>query len=179
MIVKKTKFKGILLFNKKSFTDTRGYFREIFKKNYLNKNFKFEYLSLSKKNVIRGLHLQTRNPQAKFITVLKGKIFDIALDLRKNSKTFGKYHRIILSGDKNHSIYIPEGFAHGFCTLENDTLMHYNCTEYRDIKSETGIQWNDIDLKIKWPINNPILSQKDKKNISFKSFMKNYKKELS
>jgi len=176
MNVKKTKFKGILLFNKKSFSDTRGYFREIFKKNYLKKNFKFEYLSLSKKNVIRGLHIQTKKPQGKFITVLKGKIFDIALDLRKNSKTFGKCHSIILSGYKNQSIYIPEGFAHGFCTLENDTLMHYNCTEYRDIKSENGIQWNDSDLKIQWPAQDPIVSMKDRKNLNLKDFKKKFLK---
>ena len=170
MKIIKTKFKDLKIYKKDTYRDNRGFFRELFLNNKLNKKFPFDVMSFSKKNVIRGLHLQTKNPQGKFVTVLRGKIFDVAVDCRKNSKTFGKYFSIILSEKDNHSLYIPEGFAHGFCSLSKYTLMHYKCTNYRDKKSEAGILWNDDELKIKWPIKNPILSKKDKKNFSFKDF---------
>ena len=170
MKIIKTKFKDLKIYKKDTYRDNRGFFRELFLNNKLNKKFPFDVMSFSKKNVIRGLHLQTKNPQGKFVTVLRGKIFDVAVDCRKNSKTFGKYFSIILSEKDNHSLYIPEGFAHGFCSLSKYTLMHYKCTNYRHKKSEAGILWNDDELKIKWPIKNPILSKKDKKNFSFKDF---------
>ena len=119
-----------------------------------------------KKNVIRGLHLQKKDSQGKYVTVLNGKAFDVAVDLRKKSKTFGKYVSIVLSGSQNISFYIPPGFAHGFCALENNTIMHYKCTNYRDEKSELGIIWNDPRLNIKWPIKKPIISKRDKKNLN-------------
>ena len=118
------------------------------------------------------MHLQKKNPQGKFVTVLNGKVFDVAVDLRKNSKTFGQYVSIILDAKENKSFFIPEGFAHGFCTLEKNTIMHYKCTNYRDAKSEIGIIWNDKDLKIKWPVKKPILSVKDTLNISLKEYLK-------
>ena len=117
------------------------------------------------------MHLQTKNPQGKLITVLNGKIFDIALDCRKKSKTFGKYFKIILSDKKNISLYIPEGFAHGFCSLTNNSTLHYKCTNYRNPNSETGIIWNDKKLNIKWPIKKPILSSKDKISQEFNKFI--------
>ncbi|MDA7581187.1 dTDP-4-dehydrorhamnose 3,5-epimerase, partial [Candidatus Pelagibacter sp.] len=129
-------------------------------------------ISLSKKNVLRGLHIQTYQPQGKLITVFQGKIFDVALDLRRKSKTYGQFFKTILSDKKNQSIYIPAGFAHGFCVLEDKTLMHYKCTTSRNAKSEKGIVWNDTKLKIKWPITKPILSPKDKKNLTFTEFQK-------
>ena len=171
MKIIKTKFKDLKIYKKDTYRDNRGFFRELFLNNKLNKKFPFDVMSFSKKNVLRGLHLQTKNPQGKFVTVLRGKIFDVAVDCRKNSKTFGKYFSIILSEKNNHSLYIPEGFAHGFCSLSKYTLMHYKCTNYRDKKSEVGILWNDDELKIKWPIKNPILSKKDKKNLSLKDFI--------
>ena len=171
MKIIKTKFKDLKIYKKDTYRDNRGFFRELFLNNKLNKKFPFDVMSFSKKNVLRGLHLQTKNPQGKFVTVLRGKIFDVAVDCRKNSKTFGKYFSIILSEKDNHSLYIPEGFAHGFCSLSKYTLMHYKCTNYRDKKSEVGILWNDDELKIKWPIKNPILSKKDKKNLSFRDFI--------
>lgn len=171
MKIIKTKFKNLKIYKKDTYRDNRGFFRELFLNNKLNKKFPFDVMSYSKKNVLRGLHLQTKNPQGKFVTVLRGKIFDVAVDCRKNSKTFGKHFSIILSEKDNHSLYIPEGFAHGFCSLSKYTLMHYKCTNYRDKKSEVGILWNDDELKIKWPIKNPILSIKDKKNLSFKDFI--------
>ncbi len=170
MQIKKTKFKDLLIFNKNTYKDNRGFFKEIISEKYLKKRFIFDYISLSKKNVLRGLHIQTTQPQGKLITVFQGCIFDVALDLRKKSRTFGKIFKTILSDKNNKSIYIPAGFAHGFCVLENNTLMHYKCTTHRNTKSEKGIIWNDSDLKIKWPIKKPILSLKDKNNLTFAEF---------
>ena len=116
------------------------------------------------------MHLQVKHQQGKLVSVVKGKIFDVALDLRRNSKTFGKYFTIILSNKNSTSIFIPEGFAHGFCSLEKENLVFYGCTNYRSKNNEVGILWNDNDLKIKWPINKPILSDKDKNGISITDF---------
>ena len=173
MKIIKTKFNGLKIYKKNSFKDKRGYTRELFLNKLLNKKFPFDLISLSKKNVIRGLHLQIKKPQGKFITVLKGKIFDVVVDCRKNSKTFGQYFSIVLSEKQNSSLFIPEGFAHGYCSLTKDSLLHYKMTEYRDKKLERGILWNDKDLNIKWPLKNPIISVKDRSNISFKNFIRN------
>ena len=173
MKIIKTKFNGLKIYKKNSFNDKRGYTRELFLNKLLNKKFPFDLISLSKKNVIRGLHLQIKKPQGKFITVLKGKIFDVVVDCRKNSKTFGQYFSIVLSEKQNSSLFIPEGFAHGYCSLTKDSLLHYKMTEYRDKKLERGILWNDKDLNIKWPLKNPIISVKDRSNISFKNFIRN------
>ena len=170
MKVKKTKFKGLLIYKKKSFYDNRGYFRELFLEKNFKTKFPFDAMSYSKKNVLRGLHLQRKNPQAKLITVLSGKIYDVSVDCRKRSKTFGKYFSIILSEKNNKSLLIPAGFAHGFCALTDNVVLLYKSSKYRHSKSETGIKWNDKDLKIKWPTKKMIISQKDKKNISFKDF---------
>jgi len=167
MKIIKTKIKDLLIIKKDTYKDKRGFLRELYKENLLSKKFIFEIISNSKKNVIRGLHLQKKNSQGKYVTVLNGKAFDVAVDLRKNSKTFGQYVSIILSGKQNVSFYIPEGFAHGFCTLENNTIMHYKCTNYRDEKSELGLIWNDPKINIKWPIKKPIISKKDRKNLDF------------
>lgn len=171
MQVIKTKFKGLIIYKRPSFKDSRGYFRELFLEKNLRKKFIFDYFSLSKKNVIRGIHLQLSKPQGKLITVLSGKIFDVCVDCRRNSETFGKYFSIMLSENNNTSLYIPEGFAHGFCSMSNNTILHYKCTNYRNIKSETGILWNDKDLNIKWPIKKYIVSIKDRKNLTFKQFI--------
>ena len=165
-----TKFKDLIIIKKETHYDNRGYFRELFLEKNFKKRFPFDVMSLSKKNVLRGLHLQTKKPQGKLITVIKGSLFDVALDCRKKSRTFGKYFSIKLSEIDNTSLYIPEGFAHGFCSLENNTILHYKCTNYRDSNSETGILWNDPKLKIKWPIKNPSISVKDKANLSFADF---------
>ena len=170
MEIIKTKIKDLLIIKKKTFKDKRGFLRELFKEDLISKRFVFEVLSKSKKNVLRGLHLQKKASQGKYVTVLNGKIFDVAVDLRKNSNTFGKHVSIILSGNQNLSFYIPEGFAHGFCALENNTIVHYKCTNYRDARSETGIIWNDPTLNIKWPVKKPIISKKDKLNLSFEEF---------
>jgi len=100
----------------------------------------------------------------------------VALDLRINSKTYGKYFSTILSEKNSKSVYIPPGFAHGFCTLDKENYIIYSCTKYRDKKSEIGIKYDDKEIKIKWPIKNPILSSKDKKNLTFKDYKKRFKK---
>ena len=168
MSIIKTKFSGLVIYKRETFTDKRGNFRELFSKKDLNKKFVFDYYSLSKKNVLRGLHLQLKKPQGKLITVLSGKIFDVALDCRPKSKTFGQFYTVELSEKENTSLYIPEGFAHGFCSLANNTLLHYRSTNYRDKNSEIGVKWNDKDLNINWNIKSPILSKKDNKNLNFK-----------
>ena len=170
-MILKTKIKDLLIINNKKFPDKRGYFKVLIKENQINKKFPFTVMSFSKKNVIRGLHIQTKKPQGKFVSVLKGKIFDLALDLRINSKTFGKFFSIILSEKNSKSIYIPAGFAHGFCALEKENYIMYSCTEYRSENSEIGIKYNDKTLGINWPVKKPIVSNKDKNNLSFKDFV--------
>ena len=173
MIIK-TKFKDLFIFKNKSFKDKRGYFKELIKEKQIKKNLPFTVMSYSKKNVIRGLHIQTKNSQGKLISVLKGKIYDVALDLRKNSKTFGKVFSCILSEKNSQSIYIPPGFAHGFCGLEKENYIIYSCTQYRDKDSEKGIKYNDKKLNIKWPTKKPVVSKKDQSAIAFVEFKKKY-----
>ena len=172
MKIIKTKFKDLLIYDKKTFKDKRGYFRELYLQKHFNTKFPFDVMSYSKKNVLRGLHLQLKNPQAKLITVLHGKIYDVCVDCRKNSKTFGKYFSIYLSEKENKSLLIPAGFAHGFCTLTDDVVLHYKCSKYRHSESETGILWSDSDLNIFWPKKKLIISEKDKNNFSFKDLKK-------
>lgn len=174
-MIKKTKFKNLLLIKNKSYFDKRGYFKELIRENELNVRFPFKVMSYSKKNVIRGLHLQSKNSQGKYVTVIKGKVFDVVVDLRKNSKTYGKSFTSILSEKNSTSIYVPPGFAHGFCGLSKENYVIYSCTKYRNRSSEIGIMYNDIDLKIKWPLKKPIISNKDKKNLSFKEYKKKFR----
>ena len=169
MKIIKTNFKDLFLYKRDTHKDNRGYFRELFNEKFLKVKFPFDMMSFSKKNVIRGLHMQLKNPQGKFISVVKGKILDVVLDLRKKSKTYGKHLKVILSDQNGTSIYIPEGFAHGFASLGRENIVVYNCTNYRDKKNEKGILWNDPKLKIKWPIKKPIISKKDLLNSSFES----------
>jgi len=173
-MIKRTKFKNLIIVQNTSFKDNRGYLKELLKERELKKKFLFTVMSFSKKNVLRGLHLQKKNSQGKFISVLKGKIFDVVIDLRKKSKTFGKSFSIILSEKNNRSLFVPEGFAHGFMCMEKENYVIYSCTKYRDKASEIGLKYNDKDLAIKWPSKKAILSEKDKKNISFIEFKKKY-----
>ena len=178
MKIIKTKFKDLLIIKRPTHNDNRGFLKELFEQNKIKNKFVFDYFSSSKKNVIRGLHLQLKKPQAKLISVMTGKIFDVVLDCRKGSSTFGKHFTIKISAKDNISLYIPEGFAHGFCSLENNTILYYKNSNYRNKKYEAGILWNDKDLKIKWPIKKPTISLRDKKNLSFSKFLnsKNFKK---
>jgi len=165
-----TRFKNLKIIKGYNHYDSRGFFREIYKKKNLKKKFIFWCVSRSKKNVLRGLHIQRKKKQDIFVSVLKGKIFDVVVDLRKNSKTFGKYSTNILSQKNALSLFVPSGFAHGFYSLEKENIILYGITDYRSQKHETGINWNDRFLKIKWPTKKPKVSLKDRKNISFKKF---------
>ena len=168
----KTKFKDLFIIQNKSFKDNRGYFRELIREEKISKKFPFLVMSFSKKSVIRGLHIQQKKSQGKFVSVIKGKIFDVAVDLRKNSKTFGKYYQCTLSEKNGKSVFIPPGFAHGFQALENENYIVYSCTQYRHSKSEKSIQFNDKKLNIKWPIKKKIVSKKDNNAMSLKQFIK-------
>ena len=175
MKILNTKFQGLKIIQGKNHYDCRGYLREVFRNNFFNnKKFIFWIMSASKKDVIRGLHIQKKLPQGKFVSVLKGRVYDVALDLRKKSRTFGKYFSIILSEKNSKSLFIPAGFAHGFCSLDNNNLVLYGCTNYRSKRNEVGILWNDDVLKINWPVNKPSISIKDKKNITFNQFKNLY-----
>ena len=172
MKIIKTKFKELLIYESKNFIDNRGYFRELTIEKIIKKKLVFTVVSKSKKNVLRGLHMQRNNIQGKYLSVVKGKILDVVVDCRKNSKTFGKNYKIILSQKNSKSIYIPAGFLHGFLGLEDENIVVYGCTKYRDKDSEIGVMWNDPNLGISWPIKKPIISTKDKQNISYKEFVK-------
>ena len=171
MKILNTPFKGLKIVKQINHHDNRGYFKELYKHNlFKNKKFIFWCISKSKKNVVRGLHIQRKIYQDLFVSVIKGKIFDVAVDLRKNSPTYGKYFSIILSSKNCKSLYIPPNFAHGFLSLDKENYVLYSNTKYRSKKYETGLKWNDKNLKIRWPIKKPILSLKDKKNHEFKNF---------
>ena len=165
---------GAFIIKPKEFHDERGaffkmYTREILKSRGVEPFFPEDYISISKKGVIRGLHYQL-DPfaQAKLVRCDRGEVFDVLVDLRKSSKTFGKWTSVVLSEKNRISVYVPRGFAHGFVTLEDYTEFQYKCDNFYAPAQEGGIIWNDPDLKIYWPIENPILSDKDKKHQFFK-----------
>ena len=166
MIIKKTKLPGVLIFQPDIMEDTRGYFKELYHQEKLKKNIELNFvqdnLSISKKNVLRGLHYQNKKPQGKLVTCLSGSVFDVAVDINPKSKTFKQHVSIELSGENNNQIWIPPGFAHGFCVLSNEAKIFYKCTEIYYPEDQSGIIWNDEDISISWPIKNPILSDKDK-----------------
>jgi len=166
----KTKIKGLLIIKTNIYKDNRGFFKEIEKFKILKKKFIFDCLSFSKKNTLRGLHLQQKKQQAKIITVAQGKILDVVVDLRKKSKTYGKHFSIEISHNSDFSLFIPSGFAHGFLCLSRTCLVYYKCTNYRDEKSEITLKWNDRALNINWPIKKPILSKKDNLGMSLSDY---------
>mgnify|MGYP000461672241 CR=1 FL=1 len=163
----KTNIKNLFILKGKIFYDRRGFLREAFKKKIIKKNLIFTIISKSKKNVLRGLHMQKKFQQGKYVSVIKGKILDVIVDCRKNSKTFGKHFKIILSQKNSRSLYIPPGFIHGFLGKDKDNIVVYSCTNYRNKNSEIGVLWNDKDLNIDWKIKKPVLSKKDLTNIPF------------
>lgn len=176
MEITKTPIEGLLIIQPKVFEDDRGHFFESYSKiaflnNGINTDFVQDNQSLSHAGVLRGLHFQ--NPpfaQGKLVRVIKGAVLDIAVDIRKNSSTYGKHFAIKLSEQNKTQFWIPEGFAHGFLTLENNTIFCYKCTNYYNKASEGCIQWNDPDLQIDWNISSPVISEKDKAGEIFKKF---------
>ena len=175
MQIIKTKFKGLLIVKQKNNLDKRGSLRETFNNKILKKKFIFEYCTTSKPNVLRGFHFQSKNKQSKFVNVLKGKILDVVIDLRKNSKTFGKTFSIILSKENALSLYIPSGFAHAYYSYNKENIIYYKLDNYYNPKFENGIIYNDPIIKIKWPKKKLIVSKKDRNLLSFENFKKKYK----
>ena len=176
MKVIKTKFKDLLIIKQKNNKDKRGSLRETYNKKILKKsNFVFEYCTISKKNSLRGFHFQHKFQQAKYVSVLKGKILDCVIDLRRKSKTFGKIFQIILSEKNCLSLYIPEGFAHAYYSYDKFNVVYYKLTNYYKPKFEDGINLLDKDLKLNWPKKRFSISKKDKKLQRFKDFRKIYK----
>jgi len=162
-----TSIAGILIIEPKTFQDKRGFFMETYNRNRynasgINATFVQDNLSCSLKNTVRGLHFQIKHPQAKLIQVISGEIFDVAVDLRRGSATFGKWTGIHLSDENRRQAYIPEGFAHGFCVLSEFALFYYKCSDFYAPDDEGGIIWSDPDIGIEWPVINPIISEKDK-----------------
>jgi dTDP-4-dehydrorhamnose 3,5-epimerase len=169
---------GLFILKPRIFSDERGCFFESFNQKVFNElsntstNFVQDNQSCSKKNVIRGLHFQAPPyAQGKLVSVIKGSVIDIALDIRKNSPTYGKHVSVELSSENKLMLWIPEGFAHGFVALEDDTIFSYKCTNYYSKESEGTIQWNDPDLQIDWTIDKEILSEKDKVAQPFATFV--------
>ena len=167
MQIHETSLPGVKLLELNAFSDDRGYFKETFRGTWaadlgLVDAFVQDNISRSYQGTIRGLHYQKERPQAKLVQCISGRILDVAVDLRKNSSTFGEYYSVVLS-EKNHKqLYIPEGFAHGFSVLSDQAIVHYKCSRYYDKESERGIRWDDPLIHIDWEISKPILSEKDR-----------------
>ena len=176
MKIIKTEIEGLLIIEPRVFEDKRGYFFEswnkaAFKNAGLDINFAQDNQSFSSKGVVRGLHFQ--NPpfaQGKLVRVLKGSVLDVAVDIRKNSPTYGKYISTHLSEENKTMFWIPPGFAHGFSTLEDNTIFTYKCSGLYNKESEGSLMWNDTDLNIDWKIDNPIISEKDQNSAKFSNF---------
>lgn len=176
MEFEKSAIKGLCVIKPRVFEDKRGYFYESYKKELFNDTLgEFEFIqdnqSFSGKNILRGLHFQ-KEPfsQGKLVRVIRGSVLDVAVDIRKGSITYGQHQKVILS-DKNHlQFWVPPGFAHGFLTLEEDTIFSYKCTNVYNQESEGGLMYNDPSLNIDWNIVNPILSEKDLNYTAFKNF---------
>lgn len=175
-----TPIAGLYLIDQRVFEDERGYFMEVyhyreFEEAGLNTVFVQDNQSKSKKGVLRGLHFQQKYPQGKLVRVLKGEVFDVAVDLRKDSDAFGKWFGCTLSEQNKKQFYIPEGFAHGFLVLSDEAEFMYKCTEYYHPEDQCGILWNDIELNIHWPldrISKVLLSDKDKDLMAFSEYKK-------
>jgi dTDP-4-dehydrorhamnose 3,5-epimerase len=166
MNVVKTKLGGVVILEPKVFSDDRGYFLETWsQKRYeeagITKAFVQDNISFSKKGTLRGLHFQYPQSQGKLVQVLLGEAFDVAVDIRANSPTFGQWVSVTLSQTNYKQLYVPAGFAHGFCVTSETAIFSYKCTDYYNAGTEGGIIWNDPDLRIAWPIKEPILSKKD------------------
>lgn len=167
MKVHKTTLEGCYVIEPKIFEDNRGFFLETFNLNRykkdvgINENFVQDNYSRSSKGVLRGLHYQRLKPQGKLVSVVKGEVFDVAVDIRADSKTYGKWFSVILSEENKKQLWLPAGFAHGFVVLSEFADFQYKCTNYYEPNDQESILWNDSDLNIIWPIDNPKLSDKD------------------
>ena len=160
------KIPGMILITLKKHGDNRGFFMETYRESLfaelgIHEKFIQDNRSFSLKNVIRGMHYQIKNPEGKLVSVLRGRIFDVGVDLRKHSKTFGQWCGVELSAEKPQHLFLPPGVAHGFCTLEEENEMYYKCTGYYDPSNEGGLFWRDPMVDIQWPIDNPVINERD------------------
>ncbi len=161
-----TSLKGLLIIEPDVFEDNRGYFMEMhhqerFQSAGIDAVFVQDNLSFSKKSTLRGLHFQVTHPQAKLVQAVTGEIFDVAVDIRPESSTFGKWSGALLSAENKRQLFIPGGFAHGFCVLSESAHVVYKCSDYYSPEDEAGILWSDPDVAINWPVKYPTLSEKD------------------
>tara|TARA_Y100001970_G_C14154211_1_gene814569 strand:+ start:37 stop:570 length:534 start_codon:yes stop_codon:yes gene_type:complete len=173
MKVKTTKLNGVFILQPECFQDERGFFLETFNKNqYLEAGINFDFVqdnySRSSRGVLRGLHFQKNSPQGKLVSCSNGSVFDVVVDIDPKSPTFCHHISIELSDINNTQLWIPPGYAHGFCVLSDVADFRYKCTSYYDANDSNGIIWNDPDIGIDWPIENPVLSEKDKRNLSIR-----------
>lgn len=175
-----TKLKGVVIVEPAVFGDARGYFMESYSKRDfdeagLTMNFVQDNESRSKKGVLRGLHFQTKHTQGKLVRVVEGSVFDVAVDLRKDSPTFGQWTGVTLTAENKRQFYVPEGLAHGFLVLSDAATFQYKCTDYYAPEYDGGVLWNDPDIGIEWPLDGTfdvLLSDKDQKQQTLKEFMK-------
>ena len=167
MNVIKTKLKDCVIIEPKVFGDERGFFLETFKADRyadlagITSPFVQDNHSRSSKGVLRGLHFQKTKPQGKLVRVVRGEVYDVAVDIRSGSPTYGQWEAVILSEENKTQFWVPPGFAHGFLVLSDTADFEYKCTDYYDSSDEGSVLWNDPDLNVPWPIDNPLLSEKD------------------
>jgi len=169
MKILETTIAEVLLIEPKTFGDQRGFFLETYQQErYRDVGIRLPFVqdnhSRSGKGVLRGLHFQLRHPQGKLVQVCRGEVFDVAVDIRKGSPSFGKWVGAILNDTNHHQMYIPPGFAHGFCVLSEVADFVYKCTDYYHPEDEEGVAWNDPAIGIEWPVSSPLLSAKDRQN---------------
>jgi dTDP-4-dehydrorhamnose 3,5-epimerase len=164
---------GLLIIEPKVFGDARGFFLETWNAQHyreagLDLNFVQDNMSSSRRGALRGLHFQNPKSQGKLVWVIEGEVFDVAVDLRRSSPTFGRWHGLNLSGENRLQFYVPRGFAHGFVVLSATAVFAYKCTEFYSPKDELTLSWDDPDVGVKWPLGDPVLSEKDKKGVRLK-----------
>jgi dTDP-4-dehydrorhamnose 3,5-epimerase len=179
MKINTTPIDGLLVLEPDVFRDERGFFLETFhEQKYesfgIESKFVQDNLSFSSKGILRGLHFQYRHPQAKLVQVLSGEVFDVAVDIRTGSSTFGKWFGIRLSQDNLYQMFIPEGFAHGYCVVSETALFAYKCTDFYSPSDEGGLLWSDPGVGIEWPVSDPVLSQKDSRLPCLSDFSKEW-----
>ncbi|MEY4684567.1 MAG: hypothetical protein RLZ25_1026 [Pseudomonadota bacterium] len=175
MIIESTPLPGLLKIRPDVFGDARGFFQETWNlRRYteagLDRHFVQDNLSYSRRGILRGLHFQNPRPQGKLVYVLEGEVFDVAVDVRTDSPTFGQWYGETLSAENHLQLFVPEGFAHGFCVTSEFALFAYKCTDFYNPSAEFSLQWNDPAIGIQWPIQDPELSAKDREGIPLSAF---------
>jgi dTDP-4-dehydrorhamnose 3,5-epimerase len=173
MNIIRSDIEGLLLIEPRVFSDARGFFLESwnerrYREAGITAAFVQDNLSFSRRGTLRGLHFQNPTAQAKLVSVLQGEVFDVAVDVRRSSPTFGRWHGVNLSAENKRQFFIPPGFAHGFAVLSETALFFYKCTEFYTPQHEATIAWNDPDIGVRWPVEDPVLSDKDQRGLRLK-----------